>query len=76
VRNVFGGRSTSYENELGSGVAAALEELEAQGAALNAEPRRSPDGGRVMVVPPFDRCFASSAGGAIEQERHGRSPTG
>lgn len=36
MRNVFGGRSRSYENELSSGVAATLEELEKQGAALSA----------------------------------------
>ena len=36
MRNVFGGRSRSYENELSAGVAATLEELEKQGAALSA----------------------------------------
>ncbi len=36
-RNVFGGRSKSYENELGAGVAATLEELESQAAALGAD---------------------------------------
>lgn len=33
VRNIFGGRSKSYENELSAGVAHALDELEKQGAA-------------------------------------------
>ena len=37
MRNVFGGRSKSYENELGSGVAAVLEELEGQAAKLGAD---------------------------------------
>jgi uncharacterized protein YbjQ (UPF0145 family) len=37
MRNVFGGRSKSYENELGGGVAAALQELEGQAAALGAD---------------------------------------
>ncbi len=37
MRNVFGGRSKAYENELGSGVAAVLEELEKQAAALGAD---------------------------------------
>lgn len=37
MRNVFGGRSKSYENELSSGVAAVLEELESQAAGLNAD---------------------------------------
>lgn len=37
MRNVFGGRSKSYENELSSGVAAVIEELEKQAAALGAE---------------------------------------
>lgn len=37
VRNVFGGRSRSYENELGAGVAATLDELEQQAAALSAD---------------------------------------
>lgn len=37
VRNVFGGRSRSYENELGAGVAGALEELEQQAAKLSAD---------------------------------------
>lgn len=37
MRNVFGGRSKSYENELSSGVAAVIEELENQAAALGAE---------------------------------------
>ena len=37
VRNVFGGRSRSYENELSSGVAGTLEELEKQAAALAAD---------------------------------------
>ena len=37
VRNVFGGRSKSYENELAGGVTAAMEELERQGEALGAD---------------------------------------
>ena len=37
MRNVFGGRSRSYETELSSGVAATLEELEQQAAALSAD---------------------------------------
>lgn len=37
VRNVFGGRSKSYENELSSGVAAVIDELEQQAANLNAD---------------------------------------
>ena len=37
MRNVFGGRSRSYENELSSGVAAVLEELEGQAAKLDAD---------------------------------------
>ncbi|HEX6249638.1 MAG TPA: YbjQ family protein [Nocardioidaceae bacterium] len=37
MRNVFGGRSRSYENELGAGVAGTLEELEKQAAALSAD---------------------------------------
>ena len=37
MRNVFGGRSRSYENELSSGVAGTLEELEHQAAALQAD---------------------------------------
>lgn len=37
VRNVFGGRSRSYENELSAGVASTLEELERQAAGLSAD---------------------------------------
>lgn len=37
MRNVFGGRSRSYENELGSGVAGTLQELEEQAAKLSAD---------------------------------------
>ena len=37
MRNVFGGRSKSYENELAGGVSSVLEELERQGAALGAD---------------------------------------
>ena len=37
VRNIFGGRSKSYENELASGVSDALAELEAQAAHLGAD---------------------------------------
>jgi uncharacterized protein YbjQ (UPF0145 family) len=37
MRNVFGGRSRSYENELSSGVAGTLEELEKQAAQLSAD---------------------------------------
>jgi uncharacterized protein YbjQ (UPF0145 family) len=36
-RNVFGGRSKSYENELGAGVAAVLAELEQQGERIGAD---------------------------------------
>ena len=34
MRNIFGGRSQSYENELASGVSDALVELEKQAAQL------------------------------------------
>jgi uncharacterized protein YbjQ (UPF0145 family) len=37
MRNVFGGRSRSYENELSAGVAGTLEELEKQAGALSAD---------------------------------------
>ena len=37
MRNIFGGRSQSYENELASGVSDALVELEKQAAQLGAE---------------------------------------
>jgi uncharacterized protein YbjQ (UPF0145 family) len=37
MRNVFGGRSRSYENELGAGVAGTMQELEQQAAALSAD---------------------------------------
>lgn len=37
MRNVFGGRSKSYENELSSGVAAVLQELEEQAAKVGAD---------------------------------------
>jgi uncharacterized protein YbjQ (UPF0145 family) len=37
VRNIFGGRSKSYENELASGVSDALAELEQQAAHLGAD---------------------------------------
>lgn len=37
MRNVFGGRSKAYENELGGGVAAALDELAGQAGKLNAD---------------------------------------
>jgi uncharacterized protein YbjQ (UPF0145 family) len=37
MRNVFGGRSKAYENELSSGVAAVLEELEQQAGKLGAD---------------------------------------
>ena len=37
VRNVFGGRSKSYENELASGVSDALRETAAQAAQLGAD---------------------------------------
>ena len=37
MRNVFGGRSRSYENELGAGVAATLDELQQQAASLSAD---------------------------------------
>ena len=37
VRNIFGGRSKSYENELASGVSDALAELETQAAHLGAD---------------------------------------
>ncbi len=37
MRNVFGGRSKAYENELSSGVAAVLEELEEQAAKVGAD---------------------------------------
>ena len=37
MRNVFGGRSKSYENELGGGVAATIQELEDQAAAIGGD---------------------------------------
>jgi uncharacterized protein YbjQ (UPF0145 family) len=37
MRNIFGGRSQSYENELASGVSDALVELEKQAAELGAD---------------------------------------
>ena len=37
VRNIFGGRSKSYENELASGVSDALAELETQASHLGAD---------------------------------------
>jgi uncharacterized protein YbjQ (UPF0145 family) len=37
VRNIFGGRSKSYENELASGVSDSLVELETQAGQLGAD---------------------------------------
>ena len=37
MRNVFGGRSKSYENELAAGVSDTLKELQAQAAELGAD---------------------------------------
>ena len=37
VRNIFGGRANSYENELASGVSDALAEMEKQAARLGAD---------------------------------------
>jgi uncharacterized protein YbjQ (UPF0145 family) len=37
MRNVFGGRSKSYENELGSGVSAVLQEMEQRATELSAD---------------------------------------
>jgi uncharacterized protein YbjQ (UPF0145 family) len=37
MRNIFGGRSRSYENELASGVSDALAEMEQQAAHLGAD---------------------------------------
>jgi uncharacterized protein YbjQ (UPF0145 family) len=37
MRNTFGGRSKSYENELASGVSDALAEMEQQAARLGAD---------------------------------------
>ena len=37
MRNIFGGRSKSYENELASGVSDALAELEQQAVHLDAD---------------------------------------
>jgi uncharacterized protein YbjQ (UPF0145 family) len=37
MRNIFGGRSQSYENELAGGVGAVMEELEKQAEALSAD---------------------------------------
>jgi uncharacterized protein YbjQ (UPF0145 family) len=37
VRNIFGGRSKAYENELSSGVAASIDELEKQAASIGAD---------------------------------------
>jgi len=37
MRNIFGGRARSYENELASGVSDALAEMEKQAAQLDAD---------------------------------------
>ena len=37
VRNIFGGRAKSYENELAAGVSDALAEMEKQAAQLGAD---------------------------------------
>jgi len=37
MRNIFGGRAQSYENELASGVSDSLAELEQQAAGLQAD---------------------------------------
>ena len=37
MRNIFGGRARSYENELASGVSDALAEMEKQAAKLGAD---------------------------------------
>jgi uncharacterized protein YbjQ (UPF0145 family) len=37
MRNIFGGRSRSYENELASGISDALAEMEKQAAHLGAD---------------------------------------
>lgn len=37
MRNIFGGRSKSYENELSSGVASVLDEMERQASDLGAD---------------------------------------
>jgi uncharacterized protein YbjQ (UPF0145 family) len=37
MRNIFGGRAKSYENELASGVSDALAEMEQQAAQLGAD---------------------------------------
>jgi len=37
MRNIFGGRSKSYENELASGVSDSLAEMEQQAQALGAD---------------------------------------
>ena len=37
MRNVFGGRSKSYENELSAGVASVLDEMEKQAEAIGAD---------------------------------------
>jgi len=37
MRNIFGGRAKSYENELASGVSVALAEMEHQAAQLGAD---------------------------------------
>lgn len=37
VRNIFGGRSRSYENELACGVSDAIAEMEKQAAELGAD---------------------------------------
>ena len=37
MRNVFGGRAKSYENELSGGVAATLQELEEQAGRVGAD---------------------------------------
>lgn len=37
MRNVFGGRSKSYENELAGGVSATVEEMQQQAQAMGAD---------------------------------------
>ena len=37
MRNIFGGRSKAYENELGAGVSDAIAEMEKQATALGAD---------------------------------------
>ena len=61
VRNIFGGRAKSYENELASGVSDALAEMEQQAAQLGADAvvgvtsTTRPWGNNMLMVPSRPR---------------------